>query len=204
MKNIFVNTQSSIKIIGDKTIYFDPYKIEEESHDADIIFITHNHYDHYDIDSINKIVKEDTILVVPEKMAREVFYKNTVLVKPNKEYEILNIKVKTVSSYNIRASFHPKENEWVGYVTETNNLSYYIPGDTDALDENKNISVDIAFIPIGGKFTMDYKEAASFINEIKPKVVIPIHYGSIIGDISLGDQFKELLDDNIECNIVIK
>ena len=80
---------------------------------------------------------------------------------------------------------------------------YYIPGDTDLTEENKNIKCDILFVPIGGTYTMDYKEAASLTNIIKPKIVIPIHYGSIVGSMVDADKFKELVDNDIECRIMI-
>jgi L-ascorbate metabolism protein UlaG (beta-lactamase superfamily) len=202
---ISINTQSSIKI---DNIYFDPYKIKEKYEDAEIIFITHSHYDHFDISSINNIKNENTIIVIPndESILNELDFDQDkiLIVEPNQSYEINNIKFNTIPSYNINKSFHKKEYNWVGYIINYNNESYYIMGDTDATDESKTVQCDKLFIPIGGTYTMDYLEASNLTNIIQPKEVYPIHYGSIVGDISLGEQFSNLIDKNIKVNILIK
>lgn len=203
MENIEVNTQSSIKIIDDKIIYFDPYKIKEKTHDADIIFITHDHYDHFSKEDIDKIINDNTVLVVPNFLKDKIDYKNEVItVKPFNKINVLNYEVNTVPSYNINKPFHSKENNWVGYIIKIKNQKYYIAGDTDLLEENLNIKCDIAFVPIGGVYTMDFYEASDFVNHIKPKTVIPIHYGSIVGDKSLEDDFKSNVNNEIK--VVIK
>jgi L-ascorbate metabolism protein UlaG (beta-lactamase superfamily) len=204
---IDVNTQSSIKITGDKVIYIDPYKIDEESHDADFIFVTHDHYDHFDVKSINNIKKDSTFLIVPDSIITSVFsigfdMKNVRGVVPKEQYTIEGLTFKTVSSYNMDKPFHPQSKKYVGYIIDLEE-TIYIAGDTDYIDELKEIECDIACVPIGGTYTMDYKEAAELINTINPKKVYPTHYGSIVGDISLGNKFKELLKDNIECIIVL-
>lgn len=200
--NIEVNTQSSIKIKFDKIVYFDPYKIESNIHDADIIFITHNHYDHMDIESIEKIKNDNTIIVAPksmEEIIKNIEFKEYVFLNPNEEISIGSINVKTIPAYNISKTFHPKENNWLGYIITYNNVSYYIAGDTDKTDENEKVKCDIAFIPIGGHFTMDVNEAAELIKIIQPIIVVPIHYGSIIGNPNDGKRLNELLlDTNIE------
>lgn len=207
-RDISINTQSSIRIEKEKTIYFDPYKIEEKVNDADYIFITHNHYDHFDIDSINNIKKETTKLIVPLSMKEEVNNivnsSNILYVLPNNEYKIDDISFKTTYSYNVNKEFHKKEDNFVGYILNLDGIKYYVAGDTDSLEENKELNVDVALIPIGGKFTMDYKEAADFINTIKPKKVIPTHYGSLIGAKELGNEFAQLVDNAIECELILK
>ena len=207
LDNIEVLIHSSIKFSKDIIIYFDPYKINKEYHDADIIFITHSHYDHYSPLDIKKVIKNNTIIVCPEDVKEELLkldINNIIEVVPNKDYEVLNIKFKTIPAYNINKNFHPKENNWVGYLINYNNVKYYIAGDTDITEENKNIICDVAFVPIGGTFTMDYKEAASLINEIQPKIAVPTHYGLIVGNKDDGIKFSKLLNNNIECKIYIK
>ena len=203
---IKVFTQSAIKLSNKENIYFDPFKIDQPLHDADYIFITHDHYDHYDKDSIKNILKNSTILVVPQILEKEAkkITTNVLVVEPNKDYCLNDLNFKTVRAYNLHKPFHPKEANYVGYIINVDNKSYYIMGDTDVLDENKNLQVDVCFIPIGGHFTMDYLEAAEYINEIKPKKVIPIHYGSIIGDLNLGEKFKKLINKDKEVEIHIK
>ena len=205
MNEISINTQSSIKIKSDIVIYVDPFRIEEESHDADLVFITHDHYDHFDRESLDKIMKSDSYIIVPRCMKDLVKdFANVLLVDVNNSYNILNLSFRTVPSYNVNKSFHPKSKGYVGYIFNIEGEIIYISGDTDALSENKNIKCDIALIPIGGTFTMDYKEAAEFINVIKPKLVIPTHYGSIVGSKEDGVKFKELLDSDIKCELLIK
>lgn len=200
--NITVNTQSSIKITLDKTIYFDPFKIDIDYHDADIIFITHSHYDHFDIESINKIKNDETIVVAPSSMKEEVNnikFKDYIFLNPGEEIELSNINIKTIPAYNLEKSFHPRENNWLGYIITNNDISYYIAGDTDKTKESENVKCNIAFIPIGGYYTMDVTDAAALARTINPKVVIPIHYGSIIGNREDGLRLKEKLNDtNVE------
>ena len=195
--NILVNTQSSIRISLDKILYFDPYKINEEKHDADIIFITHDHYDHFDIDSINNVKNDNTVVVAPASMRNDVdniFFNDYIYLNPYDEINIDNIIVSTVPSYNINKSFHPKSNNWLGYIVTYNNIKYYIAGDTDKTSDNEKVNCDIAFIPIGGTYTMNVDEAVELVKIINPKVVIPIHYGSIVGNKSDGKKLKEKLN----------
>ena len=183
---------ATIKFTGEKTIYFDPYKIEEELHDADYIFITHDHYDHYDLDSINNIRKDTTKIILPKCLENE---DNYLVVEPDKEYKVDDLYFKTISSYNTNKSFHPKEKEYVGYNILLDDKYYYIMGDTDRTPEAENVKTDVCFVPIGGVYTMTVDEAANYINDIKPSKAIPIHYGLIVGDKSFGNKFKENVKD---------
>jgi len=195
---------SSIRIEGEKIIYFDPYKINTEYHDADIIFITHSHFDHYSPEDIDKVIKEGTIIVVPQSMATDVEYDNVFTIDPENKYEIGDISFQTISAYNVNKKFHPKENCWVGYVVNFEEKSYYVAGDTDITEEAKNVKCDIALIPCGGTYTMDYKEAAELANIISPKIAVPTHYGSVAGSPEDGKRFVELLNDGIQGIVVIK
>ena len=199
LENIQVLYHSSIRINKEKVIYIDPFKIEKEYNDADIIFITHDHYDHYSEEDIEKVYKDDTIIVIPEKLLPKALEKGfkqgyIITVKPNQTYMANGIKFETIPAYNINKMFHPKENEWVGYIIEINNCRYYIAGDTDLTPENKAVKCDVAFVPVGGKYTMNFKEAANLINEIKPKIAVPIHYGSIVGTREDAVNFIKLIN----------
>lgn len=202
--NIEINCHSSIKIIGDKIIYVDPFRIKENKNDADIIFITHDHYDHYSLEDIEKVKKQNTIIVMPEHLERKDDLKDAVIVMPNKKYQVEGINVETIPSYNINKPYHPKENNWVGYILNNEGKRIYIPGDTDITEENMKIQCDILFVPIGGTYTMNYKEGAKLTNIIKPKVAIPVHYGEIVGRKEDAKEFKKLLEKDIECKILIK
>lgn len=209
LENIEVLCHSSIKINKGKVIYIDPFKINKDYKDADIIFITHDHYDHYSEEDIDKIKKENTIIVAPEELITNLlnkgFQKDCIItVKPNKKYQVEGIEFETIPAYNINKQFHPKENEWVGYIIKLNGIKYYIAGDTDITEENKKVKCDVAFVPVGGTYTMDAKEAATLVNEIKPKIAVPIHYGSIVGTKEDAISFSKLLNINTECKILIK
>ena len=209
LENVEVLCHSSIKINKEKVIYIDPFKIDKNYNDADIIFITHDHYDHYSEDDIEKIKKNDTVIVAPEelltKLLRKGFRQDYIItVTPDEQDMVEGIKFETVPAYNTDKQFHPKENEWVGYIIELNGYRYYIAGDTDITEENKKVKCDVAFVHVGGTYTMDFKEAAFLINEIKPKIAVPIHYGSVVGTKQDAEDFKRLLHPEIKCEILMK
>lgn len=209
LEGIEVLYHSSIKITKGLIIYFDPFKIDREYHDADIIFITHSHYDHYSEEDINKVRKENTKIVAPLDLLDNLltigFTKESItIVKPNENYNVNGLQFKTVSAYNNNKRFHPKENNWVGYLIAIDGITYYIAGDTDITEENRQVKCDVAFVPIGGTYTMDYKEAAKLINEIKPQIAISTHYASIVGTKEDGIKFAKLLEPEIEYKIFIK
>lgn len=209
LENIEVLCHSCIKFNKGEVIYFDPFKIEKNYNDADVIFITHDHYDHYSEEDIDKVVKKGTIIVAPEDLLTKLLKKgferdNMVLVTPNQKYTVKGIEFQTIPAYNVNKQFHPKANEWVGYVLKIEGVTYYIAGDTDITEENKKVKCDVAFVPVGGTFTMDYKEAAELINEIKPKIAVPTHYGSIVGEKSDGVSFSKLVSPEIEVEVLMK
>lgn len=209
LESIEVLCHSCIKFNKGEVIYFDPFKIEKNYNDADVIFITHDHYDHYSEEDIDKVVKEGTIIVAPEDLLTKLLKKgferdNMVLVTPNQKYTVKGIEFQTIPAYNVNKQFHPKANEWVGYVLKIEGITYYIAGDTDITEENKKVKCDVAFVPVGGTFTMDYKEAAELINEIKPKIAVPTHYGSIVGEKSDGISFSKLVSPEIEVEVLMK
>ena len=186
-ENIEVFTQSSIRITGSsKTIYVDTFRMSGAPKDADFVFITHDHYDHFSPSDIEKVISANTVLVVPEKLAgtvkREVRgYDRIVSVKPGESLDVNGLQFETVPSYNVNKSFHPKNAGWVGYILNVDGKRIYIAGDTDATDEAKRVKCDIALVPIGGTYTMNAREAAELINAIRPEIAIPVHYGSIVG-----------------------
>ena len=209
LENIEVLCHSSIRINKEKVIYIDPFKIDKNYNDADIIFITHDHYDHYSEEDIDKVKKEDTIIVAPEelltKLLRKAFRQDYIITVDSDEEDMVEgIKFETIPAYNTNKQFHPKENGWVGYIVEIRGIRYYIAGDTDITEENKKVKCDVAFVPAGGTYTMDFKEAAELINEIKPKIAVPIHYGSVVGTKQDATDFIKLLHPEIKGIILMK
>mgnify|MGYP004459347533 FL=1 len=204
-EEIKINAQSSIRLTDQETvIYLDPYLIEKEVNDADYIFITHDHYDHLSIEDINKVIKESTIIIIPESCSKslEEFNNQIVKVKPNNKYLVGNLNFQTVASYNTNKLYHPEKNEWVGYLIDFNNKKYFITGDTDINKENKQIKCDVLLLPVGGVYTMDYNEAATLTNLIKPKLAIPTHYQTVVGTKIDAINYTNLLDKDIESKIL--
>lgn len=187
LENVTLFCHNSIKLSGSKTIYIDPYNIKEEIHDADFILCTHTHYDHYSPEDIEKIKKKNTVLIAPADI------NGIIKVVPNVKYEIEGLKFKTTYSYNQNKEFHPKENNWVGYIIELDGKKYYIAGDTDNVPEIRDIECDVAFLPIGGTYTMDKAEAANLVKTIRAKLIVPTHYGLIVGEKGDGQEFAKML-----------
>ena len=200
---ISINAHSSIRIASDKVIYFDPFQVEEESHDADIIFITHDHFDHFSIEDIKKIEKEDTVYVIPDCMYNLLGGENVITVLPGEKVMVEDLDVEVIASYNVGKPFHPKEKGYVAYIAEIEGKRVYVAGDTDINDDNRAVRCDIALLPIGGTYTMDYKQAAELTNIIRPSLVIPTHYGSVAGDPKDGEKFRELVDEGISVELKI-
>ena len=209
LENVEVLYHSSIKIKNNKIIYIDPFKIDRNYNDADIVFITHDHFDHYSEEDIDKVINENTTIIIPEelltKILRKGINKNAVItVESNKEYMVQGIKFETIPAYNTNKTFHPKENDWVGYIITLDGIRYYIAGDTDITEENRKVKCDVAFVPVGGTYTTDFKEAAQLINEIQPKIAVPIHYGSVVGTKQDATDFIKLLHPSIKGIILMK
>ncbi len=177
---------------GATQIYVDPWKLPPNCPKADVIFITHAHYDHFSKEDIAKIAKEGTAFFAPKDVACQI--KGTVIaVTPGENYNLGELKVKTIPAYNIDKQFHPKENHWVGYViTLSTGQRIYHSGDSDFTPEMRAVVTDIALLPIGGTYTMTAKEAAQAANAFKPQAVIPIHWGDIVGTQKDADEFKKL------------
>ena len=209
LENIEVLYHSSIRINKEKTIYIDPFKIDRNYNDADIVFITHDHYDHYSEEDIDKVINENTTIIIPEELLtnllRKGINKNAIItVEPNEKYMVQGIKFETIPAYNTNKIFHPKENGWVGYIITLDDIRYYIAGDTDITEENRKVKCDVAFVPVGGTYTMDFKEAAQLVNEIQPKVAVPIHYGSVVGTKQDAEEFIKLLHTNVKGVILMR
>jgi L-ascorbate metabolism protein UlaG (beta-lactamase superfamily) len=191
--NIHWYGQSAFRIEdGQKQIYIDPWKLPASKlPKADIIFITHAHFDHFSQDDINQIKKEGTIIVAPKDVASGL-EGNVKTIAPNQSLEVEGVKVSTIPAYNLKKNFHPKGNNWVGYIlTLSSGETIYHAGDTDFIPEMKSLKVDVAMLPCGGTYTMNAKEAAEAANTFKPKIAIPMHFGDVVGGDGDAQTFKK-------------
>lgn len=204
--NIELFAQSALKIKwNNKNIYFDPFKINENYKDADYIFITHSHYDHFSKEDIIKVKNDNTKIIIPNDFLKECYelfnINNILVVEPDNNYDIDDIEFKTTYAYNLNKPFHKKKYGWVGYILNLDN-TIYVAGDTDFVPELKDIKCDIACVPVGGTYTMDEYDAAKLVKYIKPKYAIPIHYKTIVGTIDNAYNFKNELKDNVNVKII--
>lgn len=206
---------ASFLIKNSATIYIDPYNINK-TEKADIILITHSHYDHCSIPDIQKVAKEGTIIVMPADAQSKITKLNErvkmEIVEPGDELTIKNIKISTIPSYNKNKQFHPKQELWIGYVIKMNNNIIYHAGDTDLIPEMQKLTgygkqghEFVALLPIGGKYTMDVDEAIEAAKIIKPTLAIPIHWGSVAGTKEDAENFVKLCEQqNIKAQILEK
>lgn len=199
---IKINKHSSICI--NDNVYIDPLHLNSAGK-AKYIFITHPHWDHFSADDINKIITKETIFICPKTMKDEIsrFDNKVVLVDPDRNYHVEGLQFSTFRAYNLSKQYHPKENNWVGYNLNIEGENVAIVGDSDDTPELRKVKTDILIIPIGGEFTMNPQEAAEVSNLIHPKIVIPSHYGEVVGNKEMSKEFIKYLDKDIQCKILI-
>jgi L-ascorbate metabolism protein UlaG (beta-lactamase superfamily) len=177
----------------DLNVYIDPWGVTGDP-PADVVFITHAHGDHFDADSLAKVVREgSTKLVAPHDIAAELSGDVTP-VAPGDSGEVAGIKFQAVPAYNVveeRLEMHPRSNNWVGFILDLGEFSYYHAGDTDHVPELDSVKADVAFIPIGGTYTMDVPEAAELVKAQSPKLAVPMHYGFVVGTPADAERFKQ-------------
>jgi len=201
---IEVLTHSSIRIRSDiGTIYVDPFRMKEEPNDADFVFITHPHYDHFSIEDIRKVIRHETVMVVPEKMKDDAMefehdLKSIETFKPGTCRKVSGLEIEAVPAYNTLKPFHPRRAEWIGYILTIEGKRIYITGDTGATKEARKVKCDIVLLPIGGTYTMDAKRAAELVHDISPEYAIPTHYGCTIGKKRDGQTFSSLVKGPIK------
>ena len=185
---------SSVMVKNEKQVIIDPWKLSS-SYEADLVLITHSHFDHLSVEDIKKSIKKGGKILAPKDCLKELEGYDFIAVKPNQKIELEGVTIETVPAYNPEKEFHPKANNWVGYIIRFPDESVYIAGDTDLIPEMKDVKTDVAILPIGGTYTMDKDSANEALKLIKPKAVIPIHYGDIVGNSTDGEEFSKLVKD---------
>jgi L-ascorbate metabolism protein UlaG (beta-lactamase superfamily) len=201
-ENIHWLGHDTFKISGEKTIYTDPFTISRKDR-ADIILITHDHYDHCSPDDVKKIQDPDTVIITTADCARKLTG-NVRTVRPGDTVAVGKITVEAVPAYNTNKKFHPKDKGWVGFVFTVDGKRIYLAGDTDLIPEMKTTKADIALLPVSGTYVMTAEEAAQAALTIHPQVAIPMHYGSIVGSVSDARRFQEELQGKIPVVILPK
>ena len=160
-----------------QVIYFDPYEISQKVNDATLILCSHDHYDHADEGSIANIFNSKAMLLCPKNCVPKLKKYNARGLDPGDQLDVANIKVQAVPAYTPTKNFHPKQKKWVGFLVKVDGKVLYHAGDTDFIDEFKQLPpIDVAFLPVGGTYTMDFKEAVQAVSTIKPGITIPMHH----------------------------
>ena len=187
----------SFRVTGSKTVYIDPWHIAKGAPPADLILVTHEHFDHFDASDIAKISQPSTVLIGPAAVTKKASG-DTRTVAPGDEVVVDGVTVRAVPAYNTNkfrepgVPFHPQRDALVGYVFELDGVRYYHAGDSDVIDEMADIDVDVAMIPVSGTYVMTADEAAKACERIKAKVVVPMHYDTIVGSIADAERLSDL------------
>lgn len=203
IKNIHWLGHDTFKIVGEKIIYIDPFKIKTKGK-ADIILITHGHHDHCSVADVKEISTPKTLILSPQSCA-EKLGGNVKLVKRGDKIDIDGVNIEAVPAYNIDKKFHPQTADGVGYIITVKGVRIYHAGDTDRIPEMKGFkNVNIALLPVSGKYVMTAEEAVMAALDIKPDIAIPMHYGAIIGSIADAERFSEGLKGKIEVRILVQ
>ncbi len=182
----------------DKVIYIDPWKLKDSPKDATVVLVSHSHYDHYSSKDIAKVWGPDTKLIAAADVINQ--HGKGQIIMPGQTIESNGIKVTGVAAYNPAKPYHPKANNWVGFIIELGSKRIYYAGDTDLTNEMKGLqNIDIALLPVGGTYTMNAEEAAEATKHIKPKQAIPYHWGDIVGSRKDADQFAKMA----QCKVTV-
>lgn len=195
------------RIQNGQVVYIDPFQIEGGPK-ADIVLVSHEHFDHCNVDDLKKIVGPDTIIVAHAQSNSELSKlksKEVKILKPGDKTNLGDVGIEAVPAYNLNKFrepgkvFHPKEDGKLGYVVTVKGVRIYHAGDTDHIPEMKNLRADIALIPVSGTYVMTVQEAAEAVASINPKVVIPMHYGAIVGSRTDAEALQKL----VKCEVKI-
>lgn len=209
LENLHWLGHDSFRLDGPKTIYFDPFNLPRNSKKADIILISHEHFDHYSKNDVGLISTKFTVIVTDKTVAKllqgtKINYKEVKGLLPGDSIDIDGVKIIATRSYNTNKQFHTKESNKLGFIVTISGVSIYHAGDTDFIPEMKDYKCDIALLPVSGTYVMTAAEAAEAALSIKPKVAIPMHYGEIVGSAADAKKFQDLLKGKIEVKVLTK
>jgi L-ascorbate metabolism protein UlaG (beta-lactamase superfamily) len=190
LRNVRWLGHASILVEGSRTVYVDPWEVSA-AEPADLILITHDHYDHCSPPDVQRLVKPEGIVVGPEACRAKVGRPMTAI-EPGSRITAAGIEIEAVRAYNPAKQFHPKKMGGMGYLFTVDGVRFYHAGDTDVIPEMKGLEADVAFLPVGGTYTMDVDEAIQAVGLIRARVVVPMHYAKIVGSEADAKRFAKL------------
>lgn len=185
---------------GDKVVIIDPYQVTSAD-PADILLISHAHYDHCSPEDIEKLQTASTVIVTEPESARQLTGDIRIM-KPGDAIDVAGIKIEAVPAYNTNKKFHPRKKNWLGFIVTIAGCRIYHAGDTDMIDEMADLDVDVALLPVSGTYVMTAQEAVEAAKRIKPKVAIPMHYDSLVGSEADAQIFAKGLQGTCEAKIL--
>lgn len=181
---------ASFKLSGSKTVFIDPWKLPADAGKADVVIVSHSHYDHCSPEDVASLRSGSTTVLAPQDCIEKLGSDVTV-VTPGESHSVGDVRVEVVPAYNIGKDFHPRPNNWIGVVVTLDGKRVYYAGDTDKIPEMDDLQdIDLALLPVGGTYTMDAQSAAEAAKAIGPRRALPYHWGDIVGDHGDADAFK--------------
>lgn len=190
-------------VTGTKRVYIDPFQIDPRDKPmADYLLVTHSHYDHLSIADDEHVVNRETTIICAADCAEKLgklHAKQVKALKPGESYEDEHIRVEAVRAYNPEKPFHPKANDWLGFVVTLDKVTFYHSGDSDVIPEMEDVECNLAMLPVSGTYVMTAEEAVRAAAMIEAEVAIPMHWGNLVGTREDALRFKKLAD----CKTVI-
>jgi L-ascorbate metabolism protein UlaG (beta-lactamase superfamily) len=191
----------SFRLDEPAVIYFDPVKLQGKLPKADLVLVSHEHYDHCSPDDVKKISTPKTVVLAGGAAAQKL--RGARAVKPGDRLTVAGVTVETVPAYNVNkfrspgVPFHPREAEHVGYIVTVGGVRIYHAGDTDQIPEMADVTCDVALLPVSGTYAMTVEEAAEAARTLSPQFVVPMHYGAGIGTAGDGQRLTDLYEGQV-------
>ena len=191
----------TFRIAGSKVIYTDPYKVTKRD-EADIVLLSHEHFDHLSLEDLNKVIFPGTTIVASplcKDGLKAVKVKETKFLDPGGKFSVGKIEIEALPAYNLNKFrepghvFHPKGEKRLSFLFQMDGTRVYFAADTDFILEMKSVKCDIALLPVSGTYVMTAEEAAEAAAAINPKIAVPMHYGAIVGSDADAKKFKSLV-----------
>ncbi len=202
LKRVHWLGHDAVRLDGSVVVCIDPYQIETGK-PADLVLITHEHFDHCSPEDVEKVRKADTVIVTDAASAKKLTG-DVRVVAPGDRLSVKGVDIEVYPAYNTNKEFHPKKAGMLSFVVTLDGTRYYHCGDTDVIPEMKGLNVDVAFLAVSGTYVMTAEEAVEAARAIKPKVAIPMHYGAIVGSEDDAVRFKKALEGEIDVVILKK